>query len=127
MSGFSPALPFRRDAMNGFQLTQTMLEVVSQNLKNLILTNPGERMMIPGFGVGIKTFLFEMNNDATHGNISSAISSQVKRYMPFIAIENIFFNVDEENSPDSLKIGLVYTIQPLDLIDSLELTVSIGT
>tara|TARA_R110000824_G_scaffold93073_4_gene225368 strand:+ start:2580 stop:2921 length:342 start_codon:yes stop_codon:yes gene_type:complete len=113
--------------MNGFQLTQTMLEVVSQNLKNLILTNPGERMMIPGFGVGIKTFLFEMNNDATHGNISSAISSQVKRYMPFIAIENIFFNVDEENSPDSLKIGLVYTIQPLDLIDSLELTVSIGT
>ena len=123
MAGFSPSLPFTRDDENGFALTQTMLEVIRQNFKNLVLTNPGERMMIPDFGVGIKTFLFEMNNQTTYGSIRSAISTQVATYMPFISIENVFFNTDEFSAPEILNISISYTIQPLELSDALELTV----
>ena len=42
-------------------LTKTMMEVIKQNFKNLVLTNPGERVMLTDFGVGIRRFLFEMN------------------------------------------------------------------
>ncbi len=123
MSGFSPALPVTRDSESGFALTQTMLQVIKQNLKNLVLTNPGERMMIPDFGVGIKTFLFEMNNQTTHGNIRAAIGTQIQKYMPFVAIEDISFRTEDPSAPESLRVSIFYRIYPLDLSDALELTV----
>ena len=123
MSGFSPVLPVTRDSENGFALTQTMLQVVKQNLKNLVLTIPGERMMIPDFGVGIKRFLFEMNNETTRGNIRAAIGTQIQKYMPFIALENVSFMTKDEGAPEILNISIFYKIYPLDLSDALELTI----
>jgi len=124
MAGISPSLPFRRDADNGFALTQTMLDVIKQNLKNLVLTNPGERIMMPEFGVGIKTFLFELNNSNTQGAIQSAIVTQAKKYMPFINVENVIFNVDEFNAPESLQVTLLYNVQSLELSDELQLLIT---
>jgi len=123
MAGFSPALPIRRDDAYGYALTTTMEQVVRQNFKNLVLTNPGERMMIPDFGVGIKRFLFEMNNETTYSSIRSTIADQVRKYMPFIQVISVNFNVDEFNAPETLGVGIVYNIQPLDLTSILELTI----
>ena len=38
----------------GYRLSE-LEETVRFNIKNIILTRPGERIMIPDFGVGIKT------------------------------------------------------------------------
>jgi hypothetical protein len=124
MSGLSPSLPLRRDEKNGFALTQSMLEVIRQNFKNLILTNPGERMMIPSFGAGIRTFLFEMNNATSYGNMRSAIEAQVAQYMPFISIDEITFDSDESN-PNFLNMVISYTIVPLELADAVEMNLEV--
>ncbi len=58
MAGYAPTLPLSQDDENGYQLIQTAIGVVKQNLRMLLLTNPGERIMMPDFGVGIKTYLF---------------------------------------------------------------------
>jgi len=123
MAGFSPSLPIRKDEAHGFALTTSMVEVVRQNFKNLVLTNPGERIMLPDFGVGIRRFLFEMNNESSRGAIRSAIAAQIEKYMPFISLKGINFSVDELNAPESLGISIVYNIQPLDLTDVLQLTI----
>ena len=125
MSGFSPSLPLRRDRQNGFALTQDMVEVIRQNFKNLVLTNPGERIMLPSFGVGIKTFLFEMNTAASYGNISAAIESQVATYMPFVSVNDVTFDVDEVSAPNTLNIVIFYTIVPLELADAIELKLEV--
>ena len=49
--GISPKLPLAVSAPDGYRLTKTPAEAVKQNFKNLILTSPGERVMIPEFGV----------------------------------------------------------------------------
>ena len=54
MSNYSPRLPLQIDSTNGFSNNQTILQVVQQNLKMLLLTSPGERVMDPNFGVGIR-------------------------------------------------------------------------
>ena len=61
MQGFSPKLPLSLDPRDGFLLTKSLPEVVAQNLRMLILTSPGERVMIPAFGVGLYNYLFELN------------------------------------------------------------------
>ena len=91
MSGLSPKLPVALDEKNGFKLTETYKEMVLQNLKNLVLTIPGEKMMDPEFGVGIKKYLFQQNSYGTYSEIEGRIENQAKKYMPFITIENIIF------------------------------------
>ena len=75
MAGISPKLPLVTDPADGpYLLTKTVAEATKQNLKNLILTQPGERVMDPFFGVGIRSFLFEQDSEYLHELIKEVSS-----------------------------------------------------
>jgi len=50
---------FPLDEVNMFKGTTTVKEQVKSNLINLLLTERGERVNEPNFGVGLKKLLFE--------------------------------------------------------------------
>ena len=52
-------LPLALSDEYGYEMLTDLISVFKQNLKTLILTNPGERVMDPSYGVGIRKFLFE--------------------------------------------------------------------
>ena len=52
---------FPLNDVNIFKGTKTVKEQVKSNLINVLLTEPGERINIPNFGVGLKNLLFESN------------------------------------------------------------------
>ena len=65
MNGIGPELPLSRDEKHGvYSLIVSYREEVKQNFKNLLLTSPGERMMNPDFGVGMRRYLFEPRQHA---------------------------------------------------------------
>ena len=120
MDGIGPQLPLNiSTAAGAYTLITSYQEQVKQNFKNLLLTSPGERMMNPDFGVGIRTFLFEPKAQATPA-IRQRIVGQVKKYMPFIHINNIKFdsgeNLSESNFLDSplLSIRIEYSVPSLN-------------
>ena len=125
MSGLSPKLPLNVDSNDGaYGLNKTYKEMVQQNLKMLILTNPGERIMDPLFGVGLKTFLFEFNDPITYSKISAAIYEQVAKYLPFIQIIDIIIDgpITKPGLDANLaSIELSYKILPLDIEDVLNI------
>jgi hypothetical protein len=116
-SGLSPKLPLTVSNVFGpYNLNTTYDELAKQNLKMLVLTNPGERIMNPSFGVGIRKFLFEFNGAETYNRISSAIQQQTSIYLPYIRIDNINYGVPENNPdlfPHDLRISITFTIIPL--------------
>ena len=126
MPGLAPKLPLSTDNIDGYTLIKSYNELVTQNLKNLILTAPGERMMDPTFGVGIRNFLFEQNIAETHGLIAARIKNQVNKYMPFLKVETVIFS-SLEDVPDSelnsIEVQIKYFIKPLNMIDILNITV----
>ena len=90
----------------------------------LVLTNPGERMMDPEFGVGILAYLFENNSASTHNRIEARIQQQVNKYLPYITIERIKFNSSDVNaniSENFLGVKIRYSIQKLAITDTLEI------
>ena len=87
--GLGAKLPLRRDEEDGYSLVKPHHEAIRQNMKNLILTNPGERIMIPNFGAGLSRFLFEQDDPAVYDNISGAIKAQIRLFMPFVTIHEI--------------------------------------
>lgn len=121
--GLSPALPLTYDEGSGYRMNTQFTEVVVQNLKMLILTNPGERIMEPEFGVGLKKYLFEQNVEAVHGEIEARVVTQVERYLPYIKIQQIqFFNSENSDMADNyLHITIKFYIKPLEKSSKLDL------
>jgi len=122
--GYAPRLPLTLDPDDGaFKNLKTIKEVVKQNFKMLLLTIPGERMMDPLFGVGIKKYIYEQNLEETYGEMTSEIYSQVAKYLPFIEITDIIVgpNKGEFQDPHIINISIFYRILPLDVNDILSI------
>ena len=127
--GISVALPLTYDSADGpYRLNKNLEDVVKQNLKNLLLTNPGERIMLPEYGAGIRRFLFEPHNDVTLESVSETINSSVTSYMPFVEIEKISLLSQEQDdtlSPNSFRIIIEYNVGDIDSTDTLIITESL--
>jgi phage baseplate assembly protein W len=124
-SGLTPKLPLVRDYINDFLLITDYKTLVKQNFKNLILTNPGERIMDAAFGVGINKFLFELDNPGLYENISGKINEQVERYLPYVQITNAVYDsgaTNENLDANFLFVQIEYIIKPLQTTDKLSLT-----
>ena len=121
MSSLGVALPLSIDDADGFRMNKDIRSVAKHNLKMLVLTNPGERVMDPNFGVGVRTYLFENFGQDTMSKIDTKIREQVKTYMPAIQLQRISFsNTDPDNN--YLGIAIIYSIPGLGTKDLLEIT-----
>lgn len=125
MSGIGPRLPLYRDDKYGnYGLITSYTEEVKQNFKNLLLTAPGERMMNPDFGIGLRHFLFEPKQDAI-SKIRQRVEGQVSRYMPFVQIEKIQFNhnIDPRLVDDSIILSILIEYSVPNLKISTEILI----
>jgi len=122
MSSLSVALPLSLDASDGFVMIKNLKALMRQNLKMLLLTIPGERIMEPDFGVGIKTYLFANFHEGVQGAIETAIRNQCGLYMPLISIVDIqFYIIDPDTHSAAFRI--LYSIPNLGVKDLLEFTI----
>tara|TARA_R110000824_G_scaffold27426_7_gene93190 strand:- start:9042 stop:9422 length:381 start_codon:yes stop_codon:yes gene_type:complete len=121
MQGISPKLPLIKDEIDGvYSLNKTIIETVKQNFKNVLLTIPGERVMDPEFGVGLKKYLFEPFNRGSYADIEAAIHEQSEMYLPFIKVLDVSFK-ESERTPEILSVHVEYEILPLGRSDVLVL------
>ena len=102
------ALPL--DETNIFKGTSTVRDQLKSNLLNLLLTEQGERVMEPNFGVGLKALIFE--NNINENALQSVIHQQIQRFTPQIALNKVTVKADVDNH--ILHIQLEYT----DLLDN---------
>tara|TARA_R100000455_G_C6231398_1_gene92889 strand:- start:327 stop:737 length:411 start_codon:yes stop_codon:yes gene_type:complete len=127
MSGISLKTPLTLSPQDGFySLTKDFVENTKQNLKMVVLTSPGERVMDPLFGAGLKQYLFEQFSDNLYKSIRSRVIQQVSIYLPYVEIVDINFfdkNKDVIERPDSeanvLAIEIKYAITNLNVFDNL--------
>jgi len=130
LEAIGPSLPLTRDSRMGvYSLITSYEEEIKQNFKNLILTSPGERVMNPDFGVGIRNYLFEPHATAQSA-IEQRLHSQVERYMPFVTLQNVIFDhADDLGVPledrQILSIKIVYIVPDLNLQSAI--TINDGT
>ena len=82
-------LPFVGRTGNLFELSYSTEEQAISNLKNLILTRPGERILQPLFGTELQNALFEQNDDILKERIQISISEAVEFWLPYIGINEL--------------------------------------
>ena len=124
--GLSPKLPLTKDPVDGYALNKDYVDLVKQNLKMILLTAPGERIMEPDFGVGLRNYLFENDSAASRNKIETRIRNQIGAYMPFLEIKSIELNsIDNQvnTSASELRVDMKFRIIPLNIFASLEIEV----
>lgn len=108
---------FPLDNVNMFKGTQTVKEQVKSNLINLLLTEPGERVNEPNFGVGLKKLLFEQNPDIEI--LKEKINTQIEFYIPSISLSDV--NVNFEDNEYLLYIIISYSFNLDGAKDAIQL------
>ena len=128
MSGLAAKLPLTiTSAKEAYNLLQTIEQVAAQNIKMIVFTNPGERVMDADFGVGIKRFLFKQNVIQTHDALRSRIQNQINKYLPYVKIERLLIDSPQTNPelPENyMKVLLRYRIPPSSKSLVLELPIT---
>jgi phage baseplate assembly protein W len=108
---YGPKWPLKAGNADTFELYDDVSQQISFYLKNLLLTSPGENISDPGYGVGLRSYMFEPNLGSVRSSIASSISSQISRYLPYLTVEDIQVGADaQEIDNNSLTIKIIYSI-----------------
>jgi len=121
MSSWGPSIPMEHDSSSGFSMNSSIVSEIKQNFKMLVLTMPGERVMIPEYGVGMKRYLFSRFGEDVYLQIKSRITEQTATYLPIITIGNVLFS-EADMDGNILAIRIEYSIPSLGVNDSLQVT-----
>ena len=119
----SPKFPFLSNQTKGFLDNTTNKQAIIFHLTNLFMTNPGEKISNPNYGIGIRRFLFENGVQQIVGNIKLLILDQIAIYMPYIRVNQS--NVEFTPETNTLAISLNYTI--LETAENDVLTFEVST
>jgi phage baseplate assembly protein W len=94
--GIGLDLPIFSDYGSGMQINYTTLDQAAANAKNLLLTNHGERVMLPTFGCNLYKSLHENLTEFLVENTKAMIQSQFKYWLSYIFINRLDVYADSD-------------------------------
>jgi|TARA_R110001583_G_scaffold96437_3_gene240741 phage baseplate assembly protein W len=89
--------------------------LIKNNLKQLLTTEPGERVMLPDFGCGLRKYLFEPLDNNTIERIKNQVIKSITQYLDSVLIEDIqITEVDEVGKDHNQVIDLKLRLRVKD-------------
>lgn len=102
----------------------TLEESVRQSIKIILQTNPGERVMQPGYGGGLERYLHEPNTLTTRRRIRDLITTSLERWESRILLDRV--DVWEvEQRPDTVRIEIVYRLRRTNRAQQMGITLEL--
>lgn len=98
---------------------------VRESIRLILLTEPGERVMLHEFGAGLGRFLFQPNIVSTHRAIEDAIAQSIARWEPRAQVSA----VEVEAAPDDPETAIAtirYTLVASRTSEQLRLRLPLG-
>ena len=102
-------LPLTHTQEGYFKRTKTALEQAKSNIRNLLLTNKGERLGNPTFGTNLLSLVFTQENTDLEARVEEEIRASMAEFLPFINIVSIETNFSEENMSTAI-VNLRFTL-----------------
>lgn len=119
--GFNP--PFFRPGR--VMPVQTDERLIKNDLLQLLLTSPGERVFRPDFGTELRRSTFEPIDTFTINNLKESIAQAIKQFEPRVSTSNVVIVRDDNNNQLNVKVFAALTIDPNRILE-LDLTIPIG-
>jgi len=98
------SLPFNGPS-GPFNSTYSTQDQIKSNLINLILTNKGERVFNPEFGLGLRDILFEGITDDIVPIIQDLIVTGTNMFIPEIIIVETIVDLNKDDNSISITVN----------------------
>jgi len=116
----SIAIPFSFTSDTGAVATISDIDsVMKQNIMDIITTSPGERVMLFGYGAGIRNLLFEEPDQLVYDEYRMDIINDLNSKLPFGKVIDVQIGVPSdslyvESTTTTISIVIKYVIPPFD-------------
>lgn len=87
--GRGVAFPVRPDVDRGMLGYRSGAEKVRESIELILRTEPGERLMRPRFGCGLRQFLMEPNTVATRARLERTVVAALEAFEPRISLRQV--------------------------------------
>jgi uncharacterized protein len=74
------------------------MEIIRQSIAAILDTEPGERIMLPSFGCGLRRYLMEPNTLSTRTSMQEDITTALLNWEPRIRLVNVAVTPGEDAS-----------------------------
>ena len=98
--------------------------LVRQSILIILDTEPGERVMRPDFGCGLRRYLMEPNTPATRAAIARDIQAALSVWEPRIVVGTV--DVTPTADPSTVLVSIGYTLTRDQSIDAVQVTVPVA-
>jgi len=113
-------LPIQRGNDGYFRQSFRTFDQVRSNLKNLLLTKRGERILQPEFGSGLHDLLFNPATEKFEEDLETTINNAVAKWLPYITVEDIDIDISKEMTDNNqAKVSLKFKQEGDQTLDTL--------
>tara|TARA_B100000287_G_scaffold131709_2_gene123813 strand:+ start:2321 stop:2773 length:453 start_codon:yes stop_codon:yes gene_type:complete len=102
-------LTYMGDNVGFFPRAKTVKEQAFSNLKNLLLTQKGERVGQPTFGSNLPALLMEQVGEELNDRVEETIHEALEEWLPYIQAQNIFV-VQSDSNPNQITVTLEFIV-----------------
>ena len=87
------------------------LNAVKNSLRNMFITNRGEKLLNPYFGIGLASFVFDQVTQSTAKIIGDAILTNINTFEPRVQVNRV--NVIANEDDNSYTINIIVSVPQL--------------
>ena len=113
--GIRTPISFVSTGNSMFNMSYDLGTQIRDNLKNLIATNHGERLMLGDFGANLLPLAMEFYKEDIDAEAVRRISVAVDKYMPFVNLETFEPKVERGDNCIQSSVKVVYSVPDLGL------------
>lgn len=107
-----------------FNQSFTTSEQVRTNIKSLLLTKRGERIMQPNLGSGLDELVFDLNDDNLASDVEEIIISTLQQWLPYVTVDEI--NIEQTNElKDNNRVNISLKFRIGDSINLNQVTFTV--
>jgi phage baseplate assembly protein W len=92
-------------------------QAIKNNIINYFLTNPGEIILNPTFGGGLRNYIFEQIAENTLDFLKQDVEQKLEKYFPSVIIDSLDVLRNDDNN--SVIVQLKYSIEYSNINDNI--------
>ena len=110
--GILTPLSFDATSASMFRMSTALEVQIQDNLRNLLSTNHGERLLLQDFGANLGELAFDFSSEDIIQEALIRISTAVSKFMPFVSLQSFEPSVVKSNDGSSIlnKIKIFYSV-----------------
>lgn len=123
---FGVKTPLREGINNIFDTTTSLVDQVGDNLRNLLQTNHGERLMLYDYGANLRPVVTEwVSEDDFDAEAIKRIKLAASKWMPYISLRDFSSSVDRSRNTGKIATVTILVTYDIPQLNTLNKAVEV--